>query len=175
LTISGIEFAHKALQEIQLMKKNAGFTFLELMVVIAIMAVGAAIAIPNMIQWRTEANLRGSANNLRADLNMAKMLAVRENALVVVNFFGDRYEVFVDNGAGLNTGNWTWDADERRFRNRNLRPGVSIDLANTTFAGNRTRFNERGLPDQLGTVVLVSSGGQQNQIGINRMGRVDLQ
>ena len=157
------------------MNKNAGFTMLELMIVIAIMAIGAVIAVPNMIQWKSESNLRGSANNLRADLNMAKMLAVRENALVVVNFYGDRYEVFVDNGAGFNTGNWTWDADERRFRNRDMRPGVSIDLANTTFAGNRTRFNERGLPDQLGRVVLVSSDGQQFQIDINRMGRVDLQ
>jgi hypothetical protein len=108
---------------------------------------------------------------------MAKMMAVRENALVVVNFFGNRYEIFVDNGAGANTGNWSRDADERGVRNRSLRPGVTIDLASTTFAGNRTRFNERGLPDtgQLGTVVLVSSSGEQNQIGLNRLGRVDIQ
>jgi Tfp pilus assembly protein FimT len=130
-----------------------------------------------MMNWRTKSNLRGSANNLRADLNMAKMMAVRENALVVVNFFGNRYEIFVDNGAGANTGNWSRDADERGVRNRSLRPGVTIDLASTTFAGNRTRFNERGLPDtgQLGTVVLVSSSGEQNQIGLNRLGRVDIQ
>lgn len=157
------------------MKKNSGFTLLELIVTIAILTIAASVAIPNMIKWRSGTNLRGSANNLRADLNMAKMMAVRENALVVVNFFGNRYEIFVDNGAGLNTGNWTWDGDERRIRNRNLRPGVSIDLASTTFLNSRTRFNERGLPDQLGTVVLVSSSGEQNQIDLNRMGRVNFQ
>lgn len=158
------------------MKKNSGITLIELMVAIAILAIIAAVAIPNLISWKSGTNLRGSANNLRADLNMAKMMAVRENALVVANFFGNRYEIFVDNGAGLNTGNWTWDAaDERRLRNRSLRPGVSIDLVSTTFLNSRTRFNERGLPDQLGMVVLVSSSGEQNQIGLNRMGRVDLQ
>lgn len=145
------------------------------MVAIAILAIIAAVAIPNLISWKSGTNLRGSANNLRADLNMAKMMAVRENALVVANFFGNRYEIFVDNGAGLNTGNWTWDGDERGLRNRSLRPGVSIDLASSTFLNNRTRFDERGLPDQLGMVVLVSSSGEQNQIGLNRMGRVDLQ
>ena len=155
--------------------KNRGFTFLELMIVIAIFSIVAAIAIPNMLRWRTDANLRGSANNLRADLNMAKTMAVRENALVVVNFFGNRYEIFVDNGAGLNSGNWTWDGDERKLVNRFLRTGVSIDLAGTTFLNSRTRFNTRGLPDQLGTVVLVSSGGDQNQISLNRMGRINLQ
>ena len=157
------------------MKKNSGITLLELMVTVAILAIAAAVAVPNMIKSRSGANLRGSANNLRADLNMAKMMAVRENALVVVNFSGNSYEIFVDNGAGLNTGNWNWDGDERKLRERNLPPGVSIDLASTTFLNSRTRFNERGLPDQLGTVVLVSSSGEQNQIGLNRMGRVDLQ
>ena len=157
------------------LKKINGFSLIELLVVVAIFAIAAAVAIPNLMSSRSGMNLRGSANNLRADLNMAKMLAVRENALVVVNFFGDHYEVFVDNGAGGNTGNWTCDADERKIRERNLKSGVSIDLAGTTFLNNRTRFNERGLPDQVGSVVLVSSNGDQNQISLSRMSRVELQ
>ena len=157
------------------MKKNSGLTLMEIMITIAIMAIVAAIAIPSMIRWRTSSSLRGSANNLRADLNMAKMMAVRENALVVVNFFGNRYEIFVDNGAGLNAGNWNLDGDERRLRTRELPIGVSIDLGSTTFLNSRTRFNERGLPDQLGTVVLVSLNSEQNQISLNRLGHIDLQ
>ncbi len=156
------------------MEKNSGITLIELMVTIAILAIAAAVAIPNIIQWRSGTNLRGSANNLRADLNMAKMMAVRENALVVVNFNGNGYEIFVDNGSS--SGDWVWQpADERRLISRILQPGVRID--SNTFPGNRTRFNERGLPDpgQLGTVVLVSTSGEQNQIGLNRLGRVDLQ
>ena len=158
------------------MNKNSGFTMLELMIAIAIMIIGAAIAVPNMIQWRTESSLRGSANNLRADLNMAKMLAIRENAVVVVDFSaGDRYVIFVDNGAGSNAEDWVWQpAEERRVRNRDLRPGISFDLVKTDFLNDRTRFNRRGLPDQVGKVVLVSNGGEESEIAVNQMGRVNL-
>ena len=160
------------------MNKNTGFTMLELMVAIAIMVIGAAIAIPNMIQWRTESNLRGSANNLRADLNMAKMLAIRENAVVVVDFSaGDHYDIFVDNGTGSNAEDWVWNpAEERRVRKRELRPGISIDMVKTDFSGfELTRFNRRGLPDRVGKVVLVSKSGEESEITVNQMGRINLQ
>jgi type IV fimbrial biogenesis protein FimT len=84
------------------MQKNLGFTLFEVMIVLAIMAVIAAIAVPNMIGWRVDSKLRGAVENLKGDLNAAKMMAVRENAFVVINFFAGRYEVFVDNGAGAN-------------------------------------------------------------------------
>jgi prepilin-type N-terminal cleavage/methylation domain-containing protein len=155
--------------------KNSGFSFYELMVVIAIIAIISAIAIPNMFAWRASAKFRGAVANLKGDLNMAKLMAVKESAFVVVNFYADNYEIFVDNGAGANTGNWTLDADERRLRNRQLPAGVSIDLAGTDFNNDRTRFIERGLPDNLGKVVVVSSSGDQREIELNRLGRMNVQ
>ena len=157
------------------MHKNSGFTIFEVMIVVAIMAVLAAIAVPNMIGWRAEAKLRGAVENLRGDLNAAKMMAVRENAFVVINFSAERYEVFVDNGAGANAGNWTWDADERRIANRVLPAGVTIDLGDTDFDSDRTRFNRRGLPENTGSVVLEASNGDQQQIQLNRLGRINIQ
>ncbi len=84
------------------MQKKAGFTILEIMIVIGIIAIVAAIALPNLFGKRSGANLRGTVENLRGDLNSAKMMAVRENAFVVINFYSGSYEVFVDNGAGAN-------------------------------------------------------------------------
>jgi hypothetical protein len=59
------------------------------------------------------------------------------------------------------------------LKNIRLQAGVSIDLDSTDFLDDRTRFNERGLPDQVGTVVLVSSGGLRQHIGLNRIGAID--
>ena len=157
------------------MQKNSGFSIFELMTVVAIIAILVAIALPNMIGSRGDAKLRGVVANLKGDLNRAKMMAVRENALVVVNFFTTRYEVFVDNGAGANRGNWTQDPDERRLVNRSLPNGVTVDLAASDFDSNRTRFNRRGLPENLGTVVVEALDGNQRQIQLNRLGRINIQ
>ena len=163
------------------MKKQNGFTLYELLAVISIIAILAVIVIPNMISWRSEAKLRGASNNLRADLQMAKLRALREKAIVAVVFTVNGYNIFIDNGAGGNSGNWNLDADEALIRNRQLPAGVRIALP-TTFGSpdNRTRFNGKGFPDPAtltggglsGTVALRNSRGSQKQITINRLGRI---
>jgi type IV pilus assembly protein PilA len=47
------------------MKKNAGFTLIELMIVIAIIAIIAAIAIPNLIEARKGSNEAAAIGALR--------------------------------------------------------------------------------------------------------------
>ena len=47
------------------MKKNMGFTLIELMIVVAIIAIIAAIAIPNLLRSRMSANEAGSAGAIR--------------------------------------------------------------------------------------------------------------
>jgi type IV fimbrial biogenesis protein FimT len=148
----------------KVMNKNLGFTIMELMTTIAIIALVAAIAVPNMISWRSGTRLQGAVDNLRGDLQWAKLKAVQENGSVKVDFSvsadNDEYQV---SGSGLIT------------KTRQLPPGVRIDPGNTSFSGNGyVTFNNRGFPDNSGTVAIVSSDGKGRTIDLNRLGRIDI-
>ncbi len=157
------------------MQHRAGFTLLELIVVIAIIAIIAGIGIPNLITWRNNVKIKGAINNLRGDMELAKMKAIRENAYVVVQFASDEYTIFVDDGeGGATAGDWSRTGGELLVVNRQL-AGVTIDLGSTTFNSNRTRFDGRGLPGNLGTVVITDSIGNQRQISLSLVGRLNVQ
>ena len=157
------------------MRNNFGFTLLELMITIAIVAVISGIGTPAFLQWRSDAKLRDAVSSLRGDLEMAKLRAMRENEFVAVLFNTDNYLVFIDDGAGAGgvAENWSPDGDEKILRNRQMPAGVRIDLGNTTFAGNRTRFNGRGRIGNQGVVTIANTAGNQRTIDMNnRFGRI---
>jgi type II secretory pathway pseudopilin PulG len=143
-------------------RNNLGFSLGELITIMGIISVLAVIAIPNFIGSRSGANLRGAVENLRGDLQIAKLKSVQHNDLVTVSFSADGRGYTVS-GAGLT------------FRDRSLPPGVSIDIGTTDFGGNDfVTFNNRGMPLNAGTVVVVSSSGDQRNIGLNRLGRINI-
>ena len=152
------------------MHKNSGFTFIELMTTIAIIAVLAAIAIPNMIGWRSGTKMQGAVENLRGDLQWAKLKAVQENEFVTVLFLagGTRYQLFMD---GLINESKTEAIV--RYRLRDLPAGVSIDLGGTDFNGNDfVTFNNRGFPENAGMVAVDTTSGAGRNINLNRVGRI---
>ena len=156
--------------EMKTMHKESGLTFMEMMTVLAIAALIAATAVPYTMGARHGAKLRGAVENVRGDLQLAKLKAVQQGGPVTVLFSGNSYQVFID---GANAG--VLDAGERLFRTRRLPAGVSIDLGNTDFNGNdHARFNNRGLPDDIGNVVVEGLSGDQRTIGLNRLGRINI-
>ena len=157
------------------MRKNSGFTIIELLVIIAIIAVLSSLGTPAFFQWRNDAKLRNAVSSLRGDLEMAKLRAMRENEFVTVLFHTGSYLIFIDDGAGAGgvAENWILDGDENVLRNRQLPSGVSIDLVNTTFTSNRTRFNGRGHIANQGVATIVNTAGNQKILDMNnRFGRI---
>ena len=151
------------------MKKIRGFSIIELLVVIAVVAVVSVIVTPNFIKWRNNAKMRDAVNNLTADLEMAKISAVKENNFVAVLFNPGGYRVFVDKDNF-----WIQDADERLLRARKLPAGVTFDLGHPDwgFTNNRTRFNSRGRANIAGTAVIVNLDDQQRNVIVSTLGRI---
>lgn len=68
----------------RLFNKQSGFTLIELIVIIAIVAVFAAIAVPNFLSYMPKSRLNGAARQVMGDLMAARMKAVKENTTVTV-------------------------------------------------------------------------------------------
>ena len=161
------------------MRRNSGFTLYEMMVAIAIIGVLATVTMPAFLSWLTAHRLRGASINLIADMEMAKIRAIRENTFVAVQFGANQYRIFIDNGSGGGVaGDWIQHGSERLVIDRPLPAGVSIPPGELTLANQRVRFTSRGLPADLlnaeELIPLVNRAGRRD-IRLNRLGRLWIQ
>jgi len=148
---------------------------MELMVVIAMLAVISALALPSFAGWRNDAKLRDAVSLLRGDIEMAKLRAVREDDFVAILFDANGYTVFVDDGAGGDRGDWEIDPNEQVLQNRQMPAGVTIDVADSDmFENDRTRFNGRGRIGNPG-IVKINAAARQRELDMNnRFGRITI-
>jgi type IV fimbrial biogenesis protein FimT len=68
------------------MRKDNGFTLVEMMVVIAIMAIVSAIAVPNFYSYAAGMKLRSASRDLYSTLQSTRMKAIREKTRWAVEF-----------------------------------------------------------------------------------------
>lgn len=69
-----------------MVRKENGFTLMELMVAIALFAVLSAISAPSLMSWRENARLGQIARGFLADMQRAKMAAIDRNQRCTVSF-----------------------------------------------------------------------------------------
>lgn len=74
------------------MRKDAGFTLVELMIIIVIAGALTAIAVPNFLTYQRNFRLKGALSTLRGDLVGARMLAIKR---------GFEYQVVFSSGGYL--------------------------------------------------------------------------
>ncbi len=166
------------------MHKGAGFTLMELMTVIAIMAILASIAVPGYISWRNNAQLRRAALDVYSNFQKAKIEAARRNATCAITFTGNGFTTYVDSDGDVNL-----DGGEFVINTTNWSqyPGVRLDSTEgggdgLSFANpaNGIAFTPNGLtldnsvPPILsgGTVFLANRGSKKARIVVSPAGNV---
>jgi type IV fimbrial biogenesis protein FimT len=77
------------------MKREQGFTLIELMITIIILSVLLGLAIPGFSRWLPNYRLRGAARDIYSNLQYAKMTAVKDRAGcgVLFDVASSRYQV----------------------------------------------------------------------------------
>ena len=151
---------------------SSGFSLIELMVVIAIVAILGGIGYPALMQTRTNARTRGVASDIFSSFRLAKSEAVKRNINVCLELTApNTYKAFLDNGA--NSNDCIQNADEpTTLFTKTVEPGTSL------IADFKAGYTPRGRPyTALGNVVVQnnSNANLQYKNTLSLAGRVNIE
>jgi|LGVE01.1.fsa_nt_gb type IV fimbrial biogenesis protein FimT len=150
----------------RLCNTKSGFTLIEMMIVIAIMAVFAGIATPNFLSYMPKYRLNGAARQVMGDLMAARMNAVSQNNEFRIFFLANGHEYMIlddDNNNGTaDTGEWTETKD------------IQNEYHDVTIGSNNDPiFSPRGTATNWPTITLTNPSGSKT-ITISRAGGVSI-
>jgi len=171
-----------------------GMSLIEVVVVVAIIAVGAGMAIPNYLQWSSNEDLKAGVSDLKGALQIARVSAMASGVPVAVSFNkpnADQYGIFIDNGVGggvARDGIWTADEvtispDGQQLPTAQAANAVQKFKGGIVFAPAPLQptpaieflsSGRRSLPnDQLDTVITLQNDfGLQKQITVSPIGDI---
>jgi prepilin-type N-terminal cleavage/methylation domain-containing protein len=175
-----------------------GVTLIELMVVLAIIAIMGLFMTPNLGEWVQNYRIKQAARNLAADLQAAKMQAISIHRYCTVSFTANGYVIFPDYDNDMvldnvNIGDINGD-DKQENETTDIYKTVvfsteyktvTYDTAKgnngITFPNNTIAFDSRGLPRSntggfgSGTVYLINAKNNKGRsITVSAAGAISI-
>jgi prepilin-type N-terminal cleavage/methylation domain-containing protein len=138
-----------------------GFSLVELIVVILLISIVMAVAVPMWQKYRANTDLKSAAREVMADLSNAKQQAVAENLDVyqlTFNIAGNSYAL-----TRTDTGVTIWTKSLASY-------GNGIVIGSVSFSGSAVNLHKRGTVSN-GNLVLRNGLGSTAKITVNITGR----
>ena len=143
------------------MHKNSGFTLIEVLTVIAIIAIVLGIVIPNVLGWLPRYRLSSGAEEIQSTLQLARLGAVKQNMNATVTF-------------STTTHTFLASIDGRTIKKGKMPAGIIID--SVTSPSSQVQFDSRGLANGSNGIILVKNNqGGTKTITVNIVGIASVQ
>lgn len=147
------------------MRRTDGFTLIELMVIVAIIAILAALSVAGYSRLIEGTRLTTAANNIKSDLQLAKVTAIKRRVTVLAYF---------DDGAGASGGytlSYTIDGIVKEILTRTMHPKVELTGVTTPIG-----FNTLGIASSPGRVqVKTVDNSKYKRITVSAAGNIKLE
>jgi len=143
------------------MHKNSGYTLIELMTVIGIIALVSGIVVPNVLSWLPKYRLISGAEEIQSTLQLARLGAIKQNMSATVAFDTANHS-FLASIAG------------QTIKQGRLPTGIVIDSVTSPAA--QVQFDSRGLANgSTGNIQVSNRQGNTRVITVNIVGNARIQ
>jgi type IV fimbrial biogenesis protein FimT len=141
---------------------TSGFTIIELVVIMAMIAILATIATINLPGWRDNMNLRATARDLVSYMQFAKVEAAKRNATASIEL--------TEGGQGV--GKCKVIISGQTLKEVTMPPKVTLTPPTTPVT--TFQINNRGIPVGGGGTVSLTNGSRTYNVVLSAAGAVSL-
>jgi prepilin-type N-terminal cleavage/methylation domain-containing protein len=148
------------------MSRNSfGFTMVELMIVLLILGMVAAVAVPSITSSLDEMKMDGAAREVVSAIYYAQSISIKEGDSYGVKFNETTQAVLCFKPPGNAPILHPIDKKPYIIDFIGAGPLQGLKIVSTTFVGNKVNFNELGEPSESGSAIL-AYGGIQKTINV---------